>query len=77
MLTPILAKVRWLSGCAQAPRARQSPLQSLSSTGDSGGPLIVHKRSRFIQVSVRFVVCGGDAQGQHEPQKGECDARGW
>lgn len=27
------------------------PLQLLSSTGDSGGPLIVHKRSRFIQVS--------------------------
>lgn len=28
------------------------PLQLLSSTGDSGGPLIVHKRSRFIQVGV-------------------------
>lgn len=55
----------------QAPEAWQSPLQHLSSTGDSGGPLIVHKRSRFIQVSVHFLVCGGDAQGQHEPWKGK------
>lgn len=34
-------------------RPSRLPLQPLSSTGDSGGPLIVHKRSRFIQVSAQ------------------------
>lgn len=44
-------------------------LQHLSSTGDSGGPLIIHKRSRFIQVSAQASDLWGDTQGQHAPRK--------
>lgn len=59
---------------AASPQAQHLSLQLLSPTGDSGGPLIVHKRSRFIQVSDPFSSPLGKCPGVTE---GKLDSHGW
>lgn len=69
MLTPTLAKVREGSLVVlHVPEAQEPLSYSFSSpVGDSGGPLIIHKRSRFIQVCFPSPICGEMPSGQRGP----------
>lgn len=60
MLTPTPAKVRESLLVVLKLLRPKKPFtyQLLLPVGDSGGPLIIHKRSRFIQVSFHFLICG-------------------
>lgn len=62
-LTPTLAEVR-KGSLGECKFLRPKVCCSFSyPVGDSGGPLIIHKRSRFIQVSLLSQPGGGGGEG--------------
>lgn len=70
MQTPILAEVRKGSLVELlVPEAQEFCCSFSFPVGDSGGPLIIHKRSRFIQVSLPLPSWGQTSSGH--PSQGE------